>query len=629
LGKIFSALEKFRKERTSKVSGKLRNSDYDLLLRFDEKTGRLETDDPSAIRNSGSLNRLMTYRLIDAGGKLTPAGSAKYQELRRIYKDRKPERPVASSRPKQQAPQATWVSKLDKLSASDWVILTKYDRKSGNLLTYDPGTGRLDQNSTAILKDPAIIQRLIDADMILPGGWLTPQAKRGCARIAQKLKRKQINGSAKREITVATNRTAQPAETLSQDDLDVLLQCDPKTRKLDLNNAAIANNPGIVERLLANEIITPDGRLTPKGLLNWQIMTRWSPTAGEKEPAAGGQKQSIAEKLPKVADKTQLTAPSAESGQKKVKIISFEEDEQPLKKRAEEVRPKDIPAPANKSPHTAPKPDKNRKKDDLQIPRHAAPAAGPHRSTVGGRFTLNRPATRYDKKAIDKNLVSLSNPQSFEAEQFKILRTNLLFPANGESPRSIMVTSAVPGEGKSFVAANLAVSVARHLNRSVLLIDCDLRRPSIHRQFGFGGTPGLSDYLSRGIELPSLLLKTGVDHLTILPAGRPPSNPSELLSSERMSHLIEEVSARYHDRVIIIDSPPAKLAAESGALARQVDGILVVVKYASTPREIVTELIDKLGPNKVLGAIVNNFEMMSPYYSKKYYGYYGKPYRQK
>jgi exopolysaccharide/PEP-CTERM locus tyrosine autokinase len=192
-----------------------------------------------------------------------------------------------------------------------------------------------------------------------------------------------------------------------------------------------------------------------------------------------------------------------------------------------------------------------------------------------------------------------------------------------------MVTSALPGEGKSFVAANLAVSIARHINRSVLLMDCDLRRPSIHRQFGFGDTPGLSDYLSRGVELGSLLLKTGVEHLTILPAGSPTATPSELLSSERMSDLIKEVSARYHDRLIIIDSPPPRMAAESAALARQVDGILVVVKYAGTPREMVTDLIDKLGPHKVLGAIVNNFEMMSPYYARKYYGYYGKAYKQK
>ena len=94
MGKIFTALERYRKERAGKVSGRLTNSDYDLLLRFDENTGRLETDDPSAVGNSGSLKRLMTYRLIDAGGRLTPAGRAKHQELRRETKDRKPLRPL-------------------------------------------------------------------------------------------------------------------------------------------------------------------------------------------------------------------------------------------------------------------------------------------------------------------------------------------------------------------------------------------------------------------------------------------------------------------------------------------------------------------------------------------------------
>ncbi len=189
-----------------------------------------------------------------------------------------------------------------------------------------------------------------------------------------------------------------------------------------------------------------------------------------------------------------------------------------------------------------------------------------------------------------------------------------------------MVTSAVPGEGKSFVAANLAVSVARHVNWNVLLIDCDLRRPSIHKQFGFKNVSGLSDYLADGTALAPLLLKTGIENLTILPAGKPTDNPSELLSSERMAALLEEVAARYQDRLIILDSPPPKLTAESGALARYVDGILVVVKYGSTPKDSVTELIGKLGKDKILGAVVNNFDAGAGRYQKKYYGgsYYGK-----
>ena len=273
---------------------------------------------------------------------------------------------------------------------------------------------------------------------------------------------------------------------------------------------------------------------------------------------------------------------------------------------------------------------------DLQKPAKKAPdpepVAKPPAATekppeTGAAAIPGRPQTApvavqqgYDRNALDKNLVALLDPQSFEAEQFKILRTNLLFPESGRSPRLVMVTSALPGEGKSFVAANLAVSVAQHVNWNVLLIDCDLRRPSIHRQFGYQESPGLSDYLSNGISLQPLLLKTRIDNLTILPSGKPPRNPSELLSSDRMSALLKEVAARYQDRLIIIDSPPPRMAAESGALARLVDGIVLVVKYASTPREAVSDLIDKIGKEKVLGAIINRFEARSPFYKSHYYG---------
>jgi len=240
--------------------------------------------------------------------------------------------------------------------------------------------------------------------------------------------------------------------------------------------------------------------------------------------------------------------------------------------------------------------------------------------------TFDRASARFDINKVDKNLVSLLQPQSFEAEQFKILRTNLLFSASGKKPRSILVTSVAEGEGKSFVAANLAVSVATHVNWNVLLVDCDLRRPSIHRQFGFPEVPGLSHYLSNGTNLPLLLKRTAVKHLTILPAGRSPDNPSELLSSQRMTAFIDELVARYNDRLIILDSPPAKLTAEAVALARHVDGILLVIKYGSTPRHLAVELINKLGKDKILGTVVNNFDAGSSRYQIKYYGggYYEK-----
>jgi len=242
-------------------------------------------------------------------------------------------------------------------------------------------------------------------------------------------------------------------------------------------------------------------------------------------------------------------------------------------------------------------------------------------------LSFSGPEIFYDSSKIDRNLITLLNPQSFESEQFKILRTNLLFPASGKPPRSIMVTSAVPSEGKSFVAANLAISIAQSIQEHVLLIDCDIRLPSIHKQFGFGDVPGLSECLSNGTSLSSFILKTKVDKLSIVPGGKSPHNPSELLSSQQMSKLLKETRDRYSDRYIVIDSPPPKLTAETNAISRQVDGVILVVEYGSTPRQMVSDLIEKMGKEKILGIILNKMDVrFSSYYGMGKYGKYGKYY---
>jgi len=233
--------------------------------------------------------------------------------------------------------------------------------------------------------------------------------------------------------------------------------------------------------------------------------------------------------------------------------------------------------------------------------------------------------TVFKNRDADKKLVSLFEPQSFEAEQFKHLRTNILFPVAGKLPRSIMVTSAVSGEGKSFVASNLAVSIAQNIDQHVLLMDCDIRRASIHSNFGFDDVAGLSEYLSKGTSLSSLLLKTEIDKLTILPGGKPPENPAELVSSNQMSKLLKEVTSRYSNRYIIIDSPPPHLTSETSVIARQVDGILLVVKSGSTDRKMVEELLEMVGKEKVLGIVLNWFDMSSmKSYGYSKYSMYGK-----
>ena len=208
-----------------------------------------------------------------------------------------------------------------------------------------------------------------------------------------------------------------------------------------------------------------------------------------------------------------------------------------------------------------------------------------------------------------RKLLPVSGSNLFEADQFRGLRTKLLFPSSGKRPRSIAVTSAGVGEGKSFIAANLAVCIAQNVDkRQTLLIDCDMRVPAVHCMFGFDDRPGLSEYLAGDIPLSSLLLKSDIEKLTILPGGTPPPNPSELLSSVKMTELLREVQSKYDDRYIVIDLPSPRLVAEADLVARQVDGTLIVVRYGHTPISQMNELIEILGKEQILGIVFNRFD---------------------
>jgi capsular exopolysaccharide synthesis family protein len=225
---------------------------------------------------------------------------------------------------------------------------------------------------------------------------------------------------------------------------------------------------------------------------------------------------------------------------------------------------------------------------------------------------------------IDPGLISILNPYSLETDLFKTLRGKILFPVSGEPPKSLMVTSAVPGEGKTYIASNLAVNMAQNIAEYVLLLDGDLRRPRMHKMFGFDKVKGLSDHLSNGTGLSDLLLKTVVDKLTLLPAGTPPLNPSEILSSAKMAHLIDDVKTRYDDRYLIIDSPPSMLAPETRAIAKRVDGIIIVIKYGETPLKLIEEMMESLDKEKIIGAVINRFDVHAPGYYRytKYRRYY-------
>jgi protein-tyrosine kinase len=229
------------------------------------------------------------------------------------------------------------------------------------------------------------------------------------------------------------------------------------------------------------------------------------------------------------------------------------------------------------------------------------------------------------EKSFSDSLVMLSSPDSANAETFKILRGQILFPKDRKVPRTMLVTSTFPAEGKTYVVANLAATLALSIDEYVLAIDADLRRPRLHRLFGYSKVQGLHEYLVEGGKLEDLILNSGIDKLSILPAGKPPRNPTELISSNMMRTFLEEVKGRYADRFLIIDSPPSSVTAEGRFLAQYVDGIIFVVMANRTPRKDIQKTIDSLGRERIIGIVFNGYEQAR----KSYYRYYERYYKSR
>ena len=415
-----------------------------------------------------------------------------------------------------------------------------------------------------------------------------------------------------------------------------LLESDSRSGQVDAGRIEELQASGTIQRLLENRLIHPTGKLTPQGV---EEARRQAGVADLNAIARGTRQQAVPAALdrrlaevesavdaatPAKPDRNAAGIPVRNDENDFISVYdALSKPEVVQHPSAAPLRPvKAVAEPPRAAP--APAPARPLMAEVKPSPAAPAPAATPVAiPPVAFRSAFaDGPAAPCNTAAIDRTLVVLLDPDSFEAEQFKILRTNILYPLAGKPPRSILLTSAAPEDGKTFAAANVAISIALNINRYVLLIDADLRRPQLNARFGFGAVPGLSNYLAEGTPLSSLLLRTRVDKLTLLPSGPPPANPSELLSSERMASLITEVTNRYPDRLIVIDAPPPSFAAETGVLAQQVDGIIVVVRYRSTRRREISELKARLGEQKIIGCVVNYIENpISRYYGYKYGGY--------
>lgn len=209
-------------------------------------------------------------------------------------------------------------------------------------------------------------------------------------------------------------------------------------------------------------------------------------------------------------------------------------------------------------------------------------------------------------------------PKSIAAESYRTLRTNIQYSSFDKEYRVIVVTSSEPGEGKSTTAGNLALSIAQD-NKKVILIDCDLRKPSIHKKFKISNLVGLSDVMVGKEELTKVVHRYG-KNLVILTSGKIPPNPSEMLSSKTMSNLIETLKESFD--YIILDTPPVQAVTDSQILSTKADGTILVVRAERTKKESVqnaVNLLKKVNAN-IIGTVLNGVDLKR----NKYYYYYGE-----
>lgn len=243
-------------------------------------------------------------------------------------------------------------------------------------------------------------------------------------------------------------------------------------------------------------------------------------------------------------------------------------------------------------------PDDKSQSERVNLPETAQVSGGVVRSTAKTESDTHAASPqRPVSKAVQIDLTALSAsgyvtpsaPRSLTTDQYRVIKRPLLDNATGKGAslvangNLIMVTSALPGEGKSFTSINLAMSLAMELDHTVMLVDADVTRASVMAKLGLPPAAGLLDILSSPrTKLSDVLLRTNVDKLTLLPAGLPHERATELLASDAMTNLLDEMSKRYSDRIIIFDSPPLLLTTEARVLATHMGQVVVVVRAEKT-----------------------------------------------
>lgn len=256
----------------------------------------------------------------------------------------------------------------------------------------------------------------------------------------------------------------------------------------------------------------------------------------------------------------------------------------------------------------------DRESDKLAMPALSAGTAAATNAETEIRYSKTK-VVRANESAMQNSRILINNAEPDAGAAFKMLRTQVLQRMVAKGWNALAITSPGPGDGKTVVASNLAISLARELHHTVLLVDLDLRNPQIHRSFGLNIERGLSDYLKGNVSLGEIFINPGIERLVILPGREPMEFSSELLAAPQMRDLVQEMKSRYPSRFVLFDLPPILAADDALAFAPFVDATLLVVREKKTTRRQLEQAMEMLRDVNVLGTVLNgSSERISAYY---------------
>ena len=229
---------------------------------------------------------------------------------------------------------------------------------------------------------------------------------------------------------------------------------------------------------------------------------------------------------------------------------------------------------------------------------------------------------RRKKKTITtlpRKLITISNPKAVVSEQFKTIRTNINFSMPDKDLKTLLITSATPSEGKSTISSNVAVVFAQE-GKKVLLVDADMRKPTVHHTFKLNNTLGLANLLTRQAVLEEVIQPTDLENLQVMTSGPIPPNPAELLTSQMMATIMETLAQAYD--VVIFDAPPILSVTDAQILSNKCDGTILVVSSGTAEKVSVVKAKEALVASQanIVGVVLNNFKLERDHYYYQYYG---------